>query len=45
MAFPGKDRLPGAHQNSLATRLISSDLASVDIVMRVQKGAFKKPRE
>jgi cellulose biosynthesis protein BcsQ len=41
MAFPGKDWLPGAHQSSLATRLISSDLAPVDIVMRVQKGAPK----
>jgi cellulose biosynthesis protein BcsQ len=41
IAVPGKDWLPGAHQSSLATTLISSDLGPVDIVMRVQKGALK----
>jgi chromosome partitioning protein len=29
MAFPGQDWLPSTHQNSLATRLISGDLAPV----------------
>jgi cellulose biosynthesis protein BcsQ len=33
MAFPGKDWLPGAHQSSLATRLISGDITPVDVAL------------
>jgi hypothetical protein len=36
MAFRGKDWLPGTHQSSLATRLISRDLAAVDIPLLAQ---------
>src|SRR5262249_1652734 len=31
MALPGKDWLPAEHQSSLATRLISGDIAPVDV--------------
>ena len=37
MAFPGKDWLPAEHQSSLATRLISSDIAAVDVPLLAQK--------
>ena len=37
MAFPGKDWLPAAHQSSLATRLISGDIAPVDVRLLAQK--------
>ena len=37
MAFPGKDWLPGAHQSSLATRLISGDIAPVDVPLLAQE--------
>jgi chromosome partitioning protein len=41
MAFPGKDWLPGAHQSSLATRLISGDLAPVDVPLLAQEVDLK----
>jgi len=37
MAFPGKDWLPAAHQSSLATRLISGDIAPVDVRLLARK--------
>src|SRR3984893_14814985 len=37
MAFPGKDWLPAEHQSSLATRLISSNIAPVDVSLLAQK--------
>ncbi len=37
MAFPGKDWLPAEHQSSLATRLISGDIAPVDVALLAQK--------
>src|SRR6266481_2691935 len=33
MAFPGKDWLPAGHQSSLATRLISGDIAPADVAL------------
>jgi chromosome partitioning protein len=36
MAFPGKDWLPGEHQSSLATRLISGDVAPADVPLLAQ---------
>jgi hypothetical protein len=41
MAFPGKGWLPGTHQSSLATRLISGDLAPVDIPLLAQEVDLK----
>ncbi len=41
MAFPGKDWLPDTHQSSLATRLISGDLAPVDIPQLARKVDLK----
>jgi cellulose biosynthesis protein BcsQ len=37
MAFPGKDWLPAGHQSSLATRLISGDIAPADVALLAQK--------
>jgi cellulose biosynthesis protein BcsQ len=37
MAFPSKDWLPAAHQSSLATRLISGDIAPGDVPLVAQK--------
>src|SRR5258708_2387048 len=37
MAFPGKDWLPAGHRSSLATRLISGDIAPFDVPLLAQK--------
>jgi chromosome partitioning protein len=37
MAFPAKDWLPAEHQSSLATRLISGDVAPADVPLIAQK--------
>lgn len=37
MAFPGKDWLPAEHQSSLATRLVSGDIAPADVPLLAQK--------
>src|SRR5499427_3770456 len=37
MASPGKDWLPAGHQSSLATRLISGDIAPFDVPLLAQK--------
>jgi cellulose biosynthesis protein BcsQ len=37
MALPGKDWLPPEHQSSLATRLISGDIAPVDVPILAHK--------
>ena len=37
MAFPGKDWLPAGHQSSLATRLISGDIAPADVALLAQE--------
>jgi chromosome partitioning protein len=36
MAFPGNDWLPASHQSSLATRLISGDIAPIDVGLLAQ---------
>src|SRR5262249_11987366 len=41
MAFPGKDWLPAAHQSSLATRLISGDIAPIHVPLLAQKVDLK----
>jgi cellulose biosynthesis protein BcsQ len=41
MAFPCKDWLPAGHQSSLATRLISGDVAPVDVPLLAQKVDLK----
>jgi len=41
MAFPGKDWLPAAHQSSLATQLISGDIAPLRVPLLAQKVDLK----